>query len=458
MFSSTEPNEDALVILCNGKIPSQQFAELKSILINPFRINDESLKQKFYTGKLRIGRSQNNLYWEECSKIFSETPKKIENIQKQIKEFKLTIEAKRKEINNLENQKRKLNAEVNNLTNQLNKNIESLKGLEMVTDSLQETTTKVSNIEKMLVKDMQTQLEIDENQFSSLNEKSKFPKLSLIFNAMGLSSETICILQDYTGAKFNDDDLNDSTKYYGIHDFKEQKELFYIRHMMQKKLISTDHVENCAVCICKTPLDLKNLLLEREIDVPIDFSFVDDFQLNGPRFLFINYSDCKRFRLNGEQIEQLMELKEQLHSLHLYDEIRWKPKNKVHKLANKDKPPANLRDVFEESMDDIFGFKKPTPQKPKSNTNFDIDFDDIFSGTPGGEAEKNKPNAYDEIFGGFDFAVEINEPEPEPELSNKEINTLIEMGFNEADVIEALKKHMFFDNALTALLNPGNPF
>ena len=70
-----EPNEDALVILCNGKIPSQQFEELKSILTNPW-INDESLKQKFYTGKLRIGRSQNNLYWEECSKIFSETPKK----------------------------------------------------------------------------------------------------------------------------------------------------------------------------------------------------------------------------------------------------------------------------------------------------------------------------------------------------------------------------------------------
>ena len=321
------PNEDALVILCKGKIPAQQFAELKSILKNPCT-NDESLKQKFYTGKLRIGRSQNNLYWEECSKIFSET--KIVNIQKEIKEYKLTIEAKRKEINNLENQKRKLNTELNHLTNQLNNYIESLEGLEMVTDSLQEITTKVSNIEKTLVKDMQTQLEIDTNQFSSLNEKSKFPKLSLIFNAMGLSSETICILQDYTGVKFNDDDLNDSTKYYGIHDFKEQKELFYIRHMMQKKLISTDHVENCAVCICKTPLDLKNLLLEREIDVPIDFSFVDDFQLNGPRFLFINYSDCtKRFVLDVEEAEQLMELKEQLHSLHLYDEIRCKPKNKV---------------------------------------------------------------------------------------------------------------------------------
>ena len=171
---------------------------------------------------------------------------------------------------------------------------------------------------------MQTQLEIDYNQFSSLNEKSNFPKLSLIFNAMGLSSDTICILQDYTGAKFNDDDLNDSTTYYGINDIKEQKQLFYTRHMMQKKLISTDHVENCAVCSCETPLDLKNLLLEREINVPIDFSFIDDFQLNGPRFLFINYSDCKRFMLNREQIEQLMELKEQLHSLHLFDEIRCK--------------------------------------------------------------------------------------------------------------------------------------
>ena len=415
-----EPNEDALVILCNGKIPSQQFAELKSILTNPFRINDESLKQKFYTGKLRIGRSQNNLYWEECSKIFSETPKKIENIQKQIKEFKLTIEAKRKEINNLENQKRKLNTEVNNLTNQLNKNIESLKGLEMVTDSLQEITLKASNIEKTLVKDMQTQLEIDTNQFSSLNEKSKFPKLSLIFNAMGLSSETICILQNYTGVKFNDDDLNDSIDYYGIHDFKEQKELFYIRHMMQKKLISTDHVENCAVCICKTPLDLKNLLLEREIDVPIDFSFVDDFQLNGPRFLFINYSDCtKRFRLNAEQIEQLMELKEQLHSLHLYDEIRCKPKNKVpannffQNTPNAYKPkPArvNMGDIFRESMGDT--------RKPPSKRTDPFDFDNFNETQP----------------------IQINEPVA-PELSDAEIDCLTKMGFSEADVIAALKKY-----------------
>ena len=100
----------------------------------------------------------------------------------------------------------------------------------MVTDSLQEITVQVSNIEKTLVKDMQTQLEIDTNRFSSLNEKSKFPKLSLIFNAMGLSSETICILQNYTGAKFNDDDLNDSIDYYGIHDFMilENKKNYFI--------------------------------------------------------------------------------------------------------------------------------------------------------------------------------------------------------------------------------------
>ena len=91
-----EKSNDGLVILCNGKISSKQFEELKSLNC---LVNDELLKQKFYEGKLRIGRSQNSLYWEECSKIFSETPKKIENIQKEIKQNKLTLKAKRERRN-----------------------------------------------------------------------------------------------------------------------------------------------------------------------------------------------------------------------------------------------------------------------------------------------------------------------------------------------------------------------
>ena len=122
-YSTTkEDSNDGLVVLCKGKISSKQFDELKSI---NWLVDDASLKQKFYEGRLRIGRSQNNLYWEECSKIFSGTQKKKENIQKEIKQYQLTIEAKKEEINNLENQKKKLKTEVNNLENQLNKNIES---------------------------------------------------------------------------------------------------------------------------------------------------------------------------------------------------------------------------------------------------------------------------------------------------------------------------------------------
>ena len=274
---------------------------------------------------------------------------------------------------------------------------------------------------------MQTQLEMDLNEFSSLHENSKFPKLSLIFNAMGLSSDTIRILQDYTGAKFNDDDLNDSITYYGIHDFKEQKQLFYIRHMMQQKLISTDHAENCAVCICETPLDLKNLLLEREIYVPIDFSFIDDFQLNGPRFLFINYSDCKRFMLNAEQIEQLMELKEQLHSLHLYDEIRYKPKNKVYKShaeaakskisflddddalfadnSQSKKPASKGKDIFGSSGNDDFFSSISSTKKPATASKADsLDLfgsgkgDDLFSSSPSKKSSTTAKKNLDDLF------------------------------------------------------------
>ena len=201
----------------------------------------------------------------------------MEKVKKDVAEAKLFIQKKKDEITKLENKKRKLNEELDKLTNQLNSTMKSLNGLELVTDSLQEKAKKVANIERNLVNDMQVQLVKDFKKFSSLREESKFPKLSLIFNAMGISPETIHALQNFTGVRFNYEDLNDCINHYGIINFEEQKDLCYIRHMMQEKLLSTNHVENCLVCACKNPLEFKNLLKEREITLSMASIFLKNF-------------------------------------------------------------------------------------------------------------------------------------------------------------------------------------
>ena len=309
---------EGLVSLCKGTIAYRQCEELIALDTH----DEQILKKKFYTGELRIGISQNNLYWNECAKIFSETKNTIETIKQQVEELEIAIGKKTDAIEALKNKKKQLTTQLKELKTQMNQNLEKLSYLEII-DSLQEQCNMVANIEKNLVAEMEAQLVKDINKFSALTEVSKYPKLSLIFNAMGLSKDTINSLRDFSGVRFNNEDLNDWFKFYGINDFVEQKELFYIRHMMQYKLITTDHVENCVVCLCTTPLELKNLLIERDCHLSFDLSPIEKYDINGPRFLFINYSDCKNLlKLKDSQIRELMQVKDQLSYLHLYDKVK----------------------------------------------------------------------------------------------------------------------------------------
>ena len=492
--------KDPLVALCKGKVSSQQLEELKASACD-----EKILLQKFYTGTLRIGISQDNLYWSECATIFAETPNKIEKLRNDVAEAKLFIQKKKDELNKIENRRRQLNEELDKLTNQLHSKLKSLEGLEMVTASLQEKTKKVANLEKNLVNDMQVQLVKDINKFSSLREESKFPKLSLVFNAMGISTNTIYALQDFTGVRFNYEDFNDCINHYGIINFKEQKDLCYIRHMMQHKFLSTNHVENCVVCTCKTPFEFKIMLKEREIRLSMGFDFLEKFHLNGPRFLFFNYSDSTNlFKLNRDQTEQLMNLKEQLLSLHLYDEIIYDKPIAFAPRAFFHNPYEVNQRIGAYGVKNVVPILKITETKPcsairvttmvdkqfvveigiKNEGNVDLP-NDLFVQDNGFNCRGNVPalkvgqshtirfmdkvpenpatykylyeiirQSTNERLISFAPVILIVKPQEvdKTELSPDEIDNLVQMGFSEAQAVTALREHGF-EKALEVLLD-----
>ena len=75
-----------------------------------------------------MGISQSNLYWEECSKLFSD----FETIAQEVKELEIAIAEKKNVIKTLNNKKKKLSSQLKVLKIQMDENLGKLNQLLMI--------------------------------------------------------------------------------------------------------------------------------------------------------------------------------------------------------------------------------------------------------------------------------------------------------------------------------------
>merc|ERR1712000_520219 len=121
------------------------------------------------------------------------------------------------------------------------------------------------------------------------NETRSFPPLSLVFNAVGLSSQTIDCLSDLDGKKFlnsNSIALHDENL---ITDFIQRKEIAYLHHMLSLKQVPYSR-HSCVVCDCENAAELQYLVQEHEKEDPVTSAILtnDSVSVNGRHFLFLN--------------------------------------------------------------------------------------------------------------------------------------------------------------------------
>ena len=154
-------------------------------------------------------------------------------------------------------------------------------------------------------------------EFSSLNdENSQNPKLSLIFNCFGLSSETISSFDDMNSAYFRIVDTISECKSRNITNVEVITDLESIKQtiMIQQKP-DFRHFSECCVCSCESSLDLVNLL--KEHDLQVNFETLEKFNINGRRFLaFTSRLISKYLDFSKEELLQFQKAIVAIFNLH----------------------------------------------------------------------------------------------------------------------------------------------
>mmetsp|Transcript_103115 Transcript_103115/g.154558 ORF Transcript_103115/g.154558 Transcript_103115/m.154558 type:complete len:271 (+) Transcript_103115:1-813(+) len=129
-------------------------------------------------------------------------------------------------------------------------------------------------------------------KLASLNDSGKNVKLSLVFNGVGLSHESISKLCDIDGEDFMESSISSLCTRNEI-PFSEQLELNFIRSMLNINCVpNVHHEEECAVCVCSTE-GLRWLIEEHK--KKFDFALLEKFQLNGKQFLGLTRDDFMNY-------------------------------------------------------------------------------------------------------------------------------------------------------------------
>ena len=143
-------------------------------------------------------------------------------------------------------------------------------------------------MEQALSSEVLQKLADNPEEFSSLSTTGGYTRLSLAFNAIGLSEETIHKLKDLDGLTFL------ATEEFLDHQFKniqERLDLQYFRKLIEERFFDiVDHKKKCVVCSCNTPNELIEFLQNYQMDL-IDNNIWKHFQINGPRLLGATVGD-----------------------------------------------------------------------------------------------------------------------------------------------------------------------
>ena len=265
-------------------------------------MDDKQLMKEMEKGKIPIGMPNSDL-WNS----FKET---LKNIPLNVKQNKEKFDDLTIKENNMQQQLDKIEIERKTLIDSLDDIKIQKKKLKFLFENWEDlfnkfsfdSIEKIAHVEELTLNQINEQLEKNKFEFSSLNdEHSQNPKLSLIFNCFGLSSETISSFDDMNSAYFRIVDIIPECKSRNITNVEVITDLESIKQTIMIRTPDFRHFSECCVCSCESSLDLVNLLKEHNLEV--NFETLEKFNINGRRFLALSSKlISKYFNLSKEEL------------------------------------------------------------------------------------------------------------------------------------------------------------
>ena len=255
---------------------SENIKNVLNIEINE-NLDKTEIEESMVKGDIPIGFSDAPL-WQSVKELVENVSDKIQNFNNQ---SRLLEQEEQELLKKIKLEERLQDIQVEKKKNQLK--IQYLK--ELTANVKLPLVRNIIEVEEKTTMQMDNQMDKNAEKFSSWNGKNS--KLTLIFNAFGFPKEIIEKLGDVDGEKLNFCNIFDLCEDKNIGDLKFILDLAFIKMMMfaskSQSLPTKTHFEQCPVCICDTPNELKNLLVERNFELA--WEILSDNDINGRRFI-----------------------------------------------------------------------------------------------------------------------------------------------------------------------------
>ena len=266
-------------------------------------MDDKQLMKEMEKGKIPIGMPYSDL-WNSFKETFKNIPLNVKQNKEKFDDLTIKEKNMQQKLDNIEKERNRLIDSLDDIKIQKKKLKFLFENWEDLFNKFSfDSIEKIAHVEELTLNQINEQLEKNKFDFSSLNdEHSQNPKLSLIFNCFGLSSETISSFDDMNSAYFSIIDIMPECESRNITNVKVITDLESIKQtMMIQQKPDFRHFSECCVCSCESSLDLVNLLKEHNLQ--INFETLEKFNINGRRFLTINSTlISKYFKFSKEEL------------------------------------------------------------------------------------------------------------------------------------------------------------
>ena len=270
-------------------------------------MDDKQLMKEMENGKIPIGMPYSDL-WNSFKETFKNIPEKGKENKEKFDDLTIKENNMQQQLdkNEIETERKKLSDSLAIIKARKNKLKLLFENWEDLFNKLSfDSIEKIAHVEELTLNQINEQLEKNKFEFSSLNdENSQNPKLSLIFNCFGLSSETISTLADMDSAYFRNIEIISECESRNITNVEVITDLESIKQtMMIQQKPDFPHFSDCCVCSCESAHDLVNLL--KAHDLKVNFETLEKFNINGRRFLaFSSELISKHLKLSKKELKQ----------------------------------------------------------------------------------------------------------------------------------------------------------
>ena len=260
---------------------------------------DDSITKKFEVGEIPFGFDPDYYKLKQPTELFKKIKTEMEDKKNKGNELE-------QKINDTKEKIKQLQLELTGYQNELAVTKQDVSIWEKYSSDIEKTSTickTAAKIEEDLANSVSQQMEEDYIGFSAISEvDSVVPKLSLLLNGAGLSSQYISKFESADGQSFlNCSNITEDCT------FLERLDITYFKDMYSRKLIPYSK-HDCAVCTCTSSNELFHMIKEHEIEISDSFlDAITYYKLNGPRILMLEEPDLINiFNIPKEEAELIM--------------------------------------------------------------------------------------------------------------------------------------------------------